>query len=50
VDSAVPLKTLNLSGTSLSKEKTLSEKTPFETLREKAPLIMITGIEHLGIY
>ncbi|KAF9350903.1 hypothetical protein BGX34_000918 [Mortierella sp. NVP85] len=51
VDSAVPLKTLDLSGTSLSKEKTLlSNKTLFETLREKAPLIMITGIEHLGIY
>ncbi|KAK3820028.1 MAG: hypothetical protein J3Q66DRAFT_336088 [Benniella sp.] len=50
VDSTVPLKILDLSGTSLSKEKTLSKKTPFETLREKAPLIMITGIEHLGVY
>ncbi|KAK3820037.1 MAG: hypothetical protein J3Q66DRAFT_439106 [Benniella sp.] len=50
VDSIAPLQTLDLSGTSLSQQKTITRLTSFETLREKAPSIQITGIEHLGVF
>ncbi|KAF9358517.1 hypothetical protein BGX34_008902 [Mortierella sp. NVP85] len=50
VGSMAPLQTLDLSGTSLSQQKTLSRLTPFEDLRKKAPSIQITGIEHFGVF
>ncbi|KAF9350902.1 hypothetical protein BGX34_000917 [Mortierella sp. NVP85] len=50
VDSMAPLKLVDLSGTSLSQQKTATGMARFEVLREKAPSIMITGIEHLGVF
>ncbi|KAF9358515.1 hypothetical protein BGX34_008900 [Mortierella sp. NVP85] len=50
VDSMAPLEILDLSGTALSKEETVADKTLFEALREKAPVVKMIGIEHLGIW
>jgi hypothetical protein len=50
VGSMAPLQTLDLSGTSLSQQETITRLTSFETLRGKAPSIQITGIEHLGVF
>jgi len=50
VDLMAPLEILDLSGTALSKEKTVADKTPFEALREKALVVKMIGIEHLGIW
>ncbi|KAK3820027.1 MAG: hypothetical protein J3Q66DRAFT_439099 [Benniella sp.] len=50
VDLMAPLKLVDLSGTSLSQRKTATGMARFEVLREKAPSIMITGLEHLGVF
>ncbi|KAK3820036.1 MAG: hypothetical protein J3Q66DRAFT_387022 [Benniella sp.] len=49
-DGDVPLKSLDLSGTSLSKVETENfYKAPFEALRKKAPSVKIVGLSHRGV-
>jgi len=50
VDSDAPLKSINLSGTPLSKMQAKKfSSLPFETLRKKAPSVKIVGLSHLGV-